>query len=35
MHIVRGAGHNDLVARMGEDYARLIADWASESAQRP
>lgn len=35
MHAVHGADHNDLIARMGEDYARLIADWASESAQRP
>jgi fermentation-respiration switch protein FrsA (DUF1100 family) len=34
MHVVRGAGHNDLVARMGEDYARLIAEWVSESTQR-
>jgi uncharacterized protein len=34
MHVVGDAGHNDLVARMGDGYARLIADWASESAQR-
>jgi fermentation-respiration switch protein FrsA (DUF1100 family) len=34
MHVVGGAGHNDLVARMGDSYARLIADWATESAQR-
>jgi uncharacterized protein len=34
MHVVRGAGHNDLVGRMGEDYARLIAEWVTESTQR-
>jgi fermentation-respiration switch protein FrsA (DUF1100 family) len=34
MHVVRGAGHNDLVARMGDGYARLIEKWATESAYR-
>ena len=34
MHVVRGAGHNDLVARMGGSYARLIEKWATESAYR-
>jgi uncharacterized protein len=34
MHVVRGAGHNDLVARMGADYGRVIAEWATESASR-
>jgi fermentation-respiration switch protein FrsA (DUF1100 family) len=34
MRVVRGAGHNDLVVRMGEDYARLLAEWLTESTQR-
>jgi uncharacterized protein len=34
MHVVRGAGHNDLAARMGADYGRLIAEWATESASQ-
>jgi uncharacterized protein len=34
MHVVGDAGHNDLVARMGADYGRVIAEWATESASR-
>lgn len=29
MHVVKGAGHNDLDDVMGESYGRVIAEWAS------
>jgi uncharacterized protein len=29
MHVFRGLGHNDLVARAGTEFARVIASWAS------
>lgn len=35
LHVVAGAGHNDLVARMGARYGALIADWAAGHAPMP
>jgi fermentation-respiration switch protein FrsA (DUF1100 family) len=32
IQVVEGAGHNDLVTRMGEAYGQLIAAWATETA---
>jgi uncharacterized protein len=29
MHVVKGAGHNDLDDVMGESYGRVVAEWAS------
>ncbi len=30
MHVFPGAGHNDLLARAGSEWARVIAAWAGE-----
>jgi fermentation-respiration switch protein FrsA (DUF1100 family) len=32
IHVAAGAGHNDLVTRMGPAYAQLIAAWATGTA---
>jgi fermentation-respiration switch protein FrsA (DUF1100 family) len=32
IQVVEGAGHNDLVTRMGEAHGQLIAAWATETA---
>jgi uncharacterized protein len=35
MHVVPGAGHNDLLYHMGESYGRVIGDWARGLAPAP
>ncbi len=34
MEVFAGAGHNDLVARAGADYARILAGWAGSLPKR-